>query len=101
MNEVSNSAPQPARNLAQILMQRIAAVKNQAVAQAIRKDESTVSRIISGESGIKLDDLGAFLAALDMKVVGRNQVCVDKDEYLSYRSLAAKYMEQAPKLDWE
>lgn len=101
MDAVSNSAPQPARNLAQLLLQKVAAVKNQTVAQAIRKDESTVSRIVSGETGIKLDDLQAFLAALEMKVVGRNQVCVDRAEYEAYRALAAKYMETSPKLEWE
>lgn len=101
MNEVSNSAPQPTRNLAQVLMQRIASVKNQAVAAAIRKDESTVSRIVSGEAGIKLDDLGAFLGALDMKCVGKNQVCVDREEFIAYRALAAKYMEQSPALKWD
>lgn len=101
MNPSSEIAAQPARNLSQILMQKIAAVKNQTVAQAIRKDESTVSRIVSGETGIKLDDLQAFLNALDLKCVGKNQVCVDRDEFIAYRALAQKYMSKAPELNWE
>lgn len=101
MTEVSNSAPQTSRSLAQFLLQRIATVKNQTVAQAIHKDETTVGRIVSGETGIKLNDLGAFLGALDMKCVGKNQVCVDREEFIAYRALAAKYMEQSPALIWE
>ncbi len=101
MNQVSNSAMQPTRNLSQLLMQRVATVKNQVVAQAIRKDESTVSRIVSGELGIKLDDLQAFLDSLELKVVGKHQICVDRDEFTAYRALAAKYMSKPPELEWE
>ena len=91
---------QPSRKLSQLILQRLAGVKNYTVAQAINKDESTVSRIVSGESGIKLDDLENFLGALDLKCVGRNQVCVDREEYAAFRALAARYIEQPPKLEW-
>lgn len=82
-------------------MQRLASVKNQAVADAIGKDQSTVSRIASGEAGIKLDDLQPFLAALGLKVVGANQVCVDREVYESYRTLARAAINDPAKLTWD
>lgn len=82
-------------------MQRLVSVKNQTVADAIGKDQSTVSRIVSGETGIKLDDLQPFLAALNLKVVDGNQVCVDKAVYESYRTLAAAAITNPRILDWD
>jgi hypothetical protein len=100
MTTLSGTGTQQTRKLSQVLMQRLAAVKNTTVAQAIRKDESTVSRIVSGETGIKLDDLQAFLDSLGYKVVDKNRVCVDAEEFRSYRLLATKYLAQPPELDW-
>jgi transcriptional regulator with XRE-family HTH domain len=101
MAESSQTPSAHARKLSQMVMQRIASVKNQAVADAIGKDQSTVSRIVSGETGIKLDDLQPFLAALDLKVVGANQVCVDRDVYESYRTLARAAINDPQKLSWD
>ena len=100
MEPVSGSVPHLPRKLSQVLMHKLAAVKNSTVAIAIKKDESTVSRIVSGETGIKLDDLQAFLDSLGYKVVDKNRVCVDAAEYQSYRLLATKYLERPVELDW-
>lgn len=87
--------------LSQILMQRLASVKNNVVSLAIHKDESTVSRIASGESGIKIEDLQAFLMALGLKVVDTNQVCIDRAIYESYRTLAKAALTSPEKLNWD
>lgn len=89
------------RKLSQVILHRLARLKNQSVASAIGKDESTVSRIASGEAGIKIDDLEPFLRALHMKAVDADQVCVDKKVFESYRILAAKAMTEPESLKWE
>lgn len=101
MAESSQQPSASARKLVQAVLQKVASVKNQAVAEAIGKDESTVSRIVSGEVGIKLNDLHPFLTALGLKVVGANQVCVDREVYESYRTLARAAINDPAKLNWD
>lgn len=76
-------------------------MKNQDVGDAIGRDESTISRIASGELGLKLNDLYGFLNALGLKVVSANQVCVDRDVYESYRTLARAAINDPAKLNWD
>lgn len=96
---------QAGRNLPQIVMRRLATKKNSTVAAAMGRDDSYISRVTSGELGIKLDDLHRFLDALDLKVVDKGHVCVEREIHLSYKTLAMKYMEQqqsgAVLEDWE
>jgi hypothetical protein len=101
MAEVFNAPPASARNFVQDVLQRLARVKNTAVAQAIGKDESQVSRIVSGESGIKLADLHPFLAALGLKVVDTRRVCVDREVYESFKTIATKALVEPKSLDWD
>lgn len=94
-----------ARKLMQGILQRVATVKNHDVAAAIGKDESTVSRIVSGESGVKLTDLHPFLACLGLKVVPWGHICIDSAEWEATQVLARKYMETmdkpvGPIVDW-
>lgn len=101
---MAESCTQPdatARKLVQVVLQRLAKAKNQTVAEAIGKDESTVSRIVSGDAGIKLADLAAFLKALGLKVVDANQVCVDRAVYESYRTLARAAITNPSTLSWD
>lgn len=101
---MAEACPQPsatARKFVQLVLQKVASVKNQAVAEAIGKDESTVSRIVSGESGIKLADLQPFLAALGLKVVGSDQVCIDRAIYESYKTLATAALTNPSRLNWD
>lgn len=100
MAEASAVPPASARNLVQVILQRLARVKNSRVAEAIGKDESQVSRIVAGDSGIKLADLYPFLEALDLKVVDRSKVCVDRSVFEAYRTLAAKAMTEPESLQW-
>lgn len=77
----------------QAILRAIATVKNQAVADAIGRDDSTVSRIVSGESGVKLDVLQPFLACLGLKVVPFGHICIDAEEWEATRVMARKYIE--------
>jgi hypothetical protein len=60
-----------------------------------------VSRIASEDLGIKLGDLHQFLAALNLKVVDRDKVCVDKSVYEAYRTLATAALIEPSRLSWE
>lgn len=101
MTASSDMPSASARKLAQSILQRLAKVKNQDVGAAIGKDHSTISRIASGEAGVKLDDLHGFLNALGLKVVASNQVCVDREVYESYRILARAAINDPNKLNWD
>lgn len=106
MSAQSREPSASARKLLQVILQRVAAVKNEAVAQAIGKDESTVSRIVSGESGIRLEALHPFLAALGLKVVDAKRICIDVEKYnamlvLAQRAMAQEQKVEGPQLEWE
>lgn len=68
-----------------------ARVKYDAVASAIGKDVSTVSRIFSEDTGVKLRDIEMFLCALGFKVVPLDAVTVDGTEYHLLVQMAAKF----------
>lgn len=101
MSTSSDAPTATARKLVQVVLQRLAKAKNQTVAEAIGKDESTVSRIASGESGIKLADLQPFLGSLGLKVVSADQVCIDRAIYESYKTLATAALTNPEKLHWD
>jgi hypothetical protein len=101
MADVSPLPNAIARKTVQVVLQRLATVKNQTVAEAIGKDESTVSRIASGEVGIKLNDLHAFIDALGLKIVDKNQRCIDSSIYEAYKTLATAAINAPSKLDWD
>ena len=52
-----------------LILRRMAVVKNDVVGRAIGHDESHVSRIASGERGIRIGEIAAFLGALGLQVV--------------------------------
>lgn len=73
-----------------LILRRMASVKHKTVADAIGSDESTVSRMASGERGLSLDKLEAFLAALGMTVieVGGDAVTIPRQKYRALQVLA-------------
>ena len=73
-----------------LILRRMASVKHKAVAEAIGADESTVSRMVSGERGLALDKLESFLAALGMTVieVGGDAVTIPREKYRALQVLA-------------
>lgn len=66
-------------------------VKYDSIATAIGKDVSTVSRIFSEETGVKLRDIEMFLCALGFKAVPLDTVTVDETEYHLLVTMAAKF----------
>lgn len=104
MSASSRVPNENARKLSQAILRAVAIVKNQAVADAIQRDDSTISRIVTGESGIKLEDLQPFLACLGFKVVPVGHICVDKDEWHAKETLLRKMIERdhptGPVVDW-
>ena len=106
---MSSACAQPsarARKVVQVILQRVAGVKNQAVGDAIGKDESTVSRIVSGEIGVKLELLEPFLTSLALKIVDANRICIDVEKYnamliLAKRAIAQEQKIEGPQLEWE
>lgn len=97
MSTASTQPSASARRLTQELLRRVAKVKNQTIAEAIGKDESTISRIVSNESGLRLNDLYAFLAVLGLKIVDADQICVDHKIHESYKTLATAYLTNSGK----
>ncbi len=73
-----------------VILRRMAAAKHKAVADAIGIDESTVSRVASGERGISLDKLEAFLSSLGLVVieVGGDAVTIPRQKYRALQVLA-------------
>ena len=106
---MSAVSPQPtasARKLLQVILQRVAKVNLQAVADAIGRDESTACRIVSGESGVRLTVLYEFLKTLDLKIVDARRICIDADQYnallfLAKKAMSAEQKIDTPPLDWE
>lgn len=73
-----------------VILRRMASVKHKAVADALGTDESTVSRIASGERGIHLERLEAFFRELGLAVVevGGNAVTIPSEKYRALQVLA-------------
>lgn len=69
MTESSSYGAASSSTLHSLVLRKVAGVKNLTVAQAIGHDEGHVSRICSGERGLKLHELEAFLTSLGLKVI--------------------------------
>src|SRR5690348_10688554 len=95
------------RKLLHLIMQRATKIKQEALAEAIGRDTSTVCRILANESGIKIPDLYDFLNALGLKVVESDQHCVAVDRWnamVVYARIGMEHealVEPPRKLDWD
>lgn len=89
-----SSRPQAATpsNLESLVLRRLAGVKNLSVAQAISHDEAHVSRIASGERGLRLHELEPFFNALGLRLIECDGAVVSlpAEEVASMRYLARK-----------
>ncbi len=77
MAAVSPTPLEPSRRIAQAILRRLAKLPLAEISAAIEKDESTASRVRSGESKLTLDEFARLLAAIGYKLVDQNKVCVD------------------------
>ena len=92
MPEASPKHPATTSSIEGLILRRLAGVKNAAVAAAIHHDEAHVSRIASGERGLRIHEFGPFMAALGLQVIECDgQVAtLPADELAAIRLLAKK-----------
>jgi hypothetical protein len=83
------------------IRERFAREKDSVIENALGKQESWAKKVQAGQSGVLLDDLPRLLAALGLKVVDRSKVCVDREVYDAYKTLAGKAITEPRKLDWD
>jgi len=81
--------------------ERLRNTKRTATANALGKSDSWVDKVLGSECGVMLHDIQPLLDALNLKAVDKNKVCVDKDIYLSLKSIAGAALEAPQKLQWE
>lgn len=92
MAEASVTHQATASNVESLVLRKLAGVKNATVAHAIRHDEGHVSRIASGERGLRLAELGPFMAALGLRVIECDGAVesMPAEEAAALRTLARK-----------
>lgn len=75
----------------ELLIRRgIASHTNKRVAEAIGSDETFMSRFLSGERGLKIDQIGPALMAMGLKLVDVEEVTVPAKRLASLEYLAAE-----------
>ena len=80
------SSPIPfdlSRKTLQALVRRCARMSVAELGAAIEKDESTASRVRSGEAKLTLEEFSKLLTAIGCKVVDKSKVCVDPQVFES------------------
>jgi hypothetical protein len=95
---------EPSRKIAQEVLRRLARMPLSEIASAIDKDESTASRLRSGESKLTVGEFANLLAAIGCKVVDKDRVCVDRKTYEAMAHINARAMrdeEIAKRLMWD
>lgn len=101
---MSDTSAPIARKSAQILMRSLARMPLEQLAQAISKDESTASRVRSGEARLTLGEFCELVDAASMKLVGADKYCVDRAKWEAITTLVAGAMsdrDTVRKLVWE
>jgi len=88
----------PKRDPLEARVLRAAALRGQAVIQdALGRDPSFVSRVLSNQRGLILAELEQFLEALGLRVVaadGEGLITLGRDEYLALKTLALKALQK-------
>lgn len=81
-----------ANNLHVLILQKVAERKQSVIAEAIGRDTSTVSRIISCQSGIHIDEIEDFLNVLGLKIIqcDGDTITLPKIEYDALRVIARR-----------
>lgn len=84
-----------------ILRERFEEMKDAALDAAMGKGESWAKKFGYGSSGILLDDIPRLVDALGLKLVDKSKVCVDRNVYEAYKTLAGTAITEPRKLDWD
>jgi hypothetical protein len=82
------------------LRERFEDIKDSALDSAMGKGESWAKKVGYGNQGVMLDDIPKLLDVLGLKVVDKSKVCVDREVYEAYKTLAGKAITEPQKLDW-
>ena len=83
MASVSPIPLEVSRKTLQALVRRLARMSVAEIATAIDKDESTASRVRSGESKLTLEEFARLVNAIGCKLVDNKKVCVDPEVFES------------------
>lgn len=95
MSELSDEQRERSRKNYSMIVQRLASVGNKPVAEAINKDESTVSRM-KPETFQQLADI---LAVLDLKVVPKDMRCFKQSDVEFFMYGSKKWHERLQSAD--
>lgn len=87
----SGMTAEPSRNP---VRDRLAKAKREAIESAMGKGESWATKLVNGESGVRLDDIPLLLSVLNLKCVDKSRVCIDPELARSYETIARKAMRE-------
>jgi transcriptional regulator with XRE-family HTH domain len=79
-----------ARDISSLVHNRIARAKQSAIADALGMSRSAINHIVTGETGIRLEILGAFLESLSLRVVDKDDVTIPEKELEALRMFAER-----------
>lgn len=97
MPEVLSSPAERARKNEAVILQALAATGQRVVANALGCDESTVSRMKSGD----IAQMSALIAYCGLKVVSAGARCFDPQYVEALQTLAAVGIQRkGPRLEW-
>jgi hypothetical protein len=83
MPTLSPVPSEPSRKTLQAILRRLARLPLAEIGAAIEKDESTASRLRSGEARLTVEEFAKLLAAIGCKVVDQTKKCVDPEIFES------------------
>lgn len=90
MAEVSQDVRESARKIETHLRNALAEMGQARVADKMNVSESTISRLKDGS----IENLALFIAALNLNVIGKDQVVISKTDLQVLRHLAARGLPQ-------
>lgn len=71
------------------------------MAEMVHKDDSWVRKVRNGECGVMIDDIPVLLAAIGLKCVSVDKVCIDREVAKAMAVLHARMAPRVPELMWE
>lgn len=101
---MSDSQPAITRKSSQVLLRVLARLPLDQLAQALSKDESTASRVRSGEARLTVGEFCELVDTAGLRFVQAGKVCVDREKYEALATLAAAAMadkETIQRLVWD
>lgn len=99
----SNGTPTGSNPVA-LLSTRLSKVALEEIARTLGCDDTTASRVRSGERARSVADLAKLIPLCGLKLVDKDKICVDRPTYDAMTLIASKAManqETARKLIWD